>query len=249
MISNMQKQPDVKENILPPGCKNGNRWRYPTCTTTNINPRKCVRRRTTKRSERNERPDMLYTLVVSMNENTPLLMYFHPVRLRWLPLLWCTVRATVLDFPDYDRCSVRFHGRPVDVLTDAVCLQLVSALRVSPDFNLLLFNPDAKMNLSIIGGSSFLDAAVNDSKVVEVIALVPEFQCLQLMITPKGLGTALVTVYDIGLSPPLSASAVSGTMSGFLWVWTQLVEPWFGPVDFSRHKNEYGTTIGWLRQA
>ena len=63
-------------------------------------------------------------------------------------------------------------------------------------------------NLSITGGSCFLDAVVNDSRVVDVIQPPPGLQCLQLIVAPKGLGTALVTVYDIGLAPHLSASSV-----------------------------------------
>lgn len=63
-------------------------------------------------------------------------------------------------------------------------------------------------NLSILGGSCFLEAAVNDSRVVEVIQPPPGLQCSQLTLSPKGLGTALVTVYDIGLAPPRAALAV-----------------------------------------
>lgn len=63
-------------------------------------------------------------------------------------------------------------------------------------------------NLSIAGGSCFLEAAVNDSQVVEVIQAPEGLQCLQLMLSPKGLGTALVTVYDVGLAPPRAASAL-----------------------------------------
>lgn len=49
---------------------------------------------------------------------------------------------------------------------------------------------------------------MNDSRVVDVIQPPPGLQCLQLIVAPKGLGTALVTVYDIGLAPHLSASSV-----------------------------------------
>lgn len=62
--------------------------------------------------------------------------------------------------------------------------------------------------MSITGGSCFLDAVVNDSRIVEVIQPTPGIQCRELVLSPKGLGTALVTVYDIGLNPPLSSSAV-----------------------------------------
>ena len=49
---------------------------------------------------------------------------------------------------------------------------------------------------------------MNDSQVVEVIQSPPGLQCSQLMLSPKGLGTALVSVYDIGLAPPHAASAL-----------------------------------------
>lgn len=62
--------------------------------------------------------------------------------------------------------------------------------------------------MSITGGSCFLEAAVNDSRVVEVIQSPPGMQCFHLTLSPKGLGTALVTVYDIGLAPTTAASAV-----------------------------------------
>ncbi|KAL6960548.1 hypothetical protein U1Q18_038311 [Sarracenia purpurea var. burkii] len=65
-----------------------------------------------------------------------------------------------------------------------------------------------ELNLSITGGSCFLDTVVNNSQVVEVIQQPSALQCSQLVLAPKGLGTALVTVYDIGLSPPLAASSV-----------------------------------------
>ncbi|XAR51910.1 hypothetical protein NMG60_11006706 [Bertholletia excelsa] len=122
----------------------------------------------------------------------------------------CIVRATVIGFTDdidSDHSTV-----PVDSsessLTDAIRLQLVSNLRVDPEFSLLFLSKDAQLNLSITGGSCFLDAAVNNSQVVEVIQPPSGLQCLQLVLAPKGLGTALVTVYDIGVSPPLTAASV-----------------------------------------
>ncbi|KAL5860539.1 hypothetical protein ACOSQ4_001835 [Xanthoceras sorbifolium] len=122
----------------------------------------------------------------------------------------CIVRATVTGFCDAlsGDYSAQLFKTSENVLTDAIRLQLVSALRVNPEFNLLFFNPDAKVNLSITGGSCFLEAVVNDSRVVEVIQSPPGLQCSQLMLSPKGLGNALVTVYDIGLAPPRAASAL-----------------------------------------
>ncbi|KAK6256416.1 hypothetical protein SCA6_017721 [Theobroma cacao] len=152
----------------------------------------------------------------------------------------CIVRATVTGFlgtSTADRYSAKLLESSNNFLTDAARLQLVSTLRVSPEFNLLYFNPDAKdlvpssssylfvnyvynhhtmylitfsiqANLSITGGSCFLEAVVNDSRVVEVTQPPPGLQCLQMMLSPKGLGTALVTVYDIGLAPNIAASVV-----------------------------------------
>ncbi|KAJ7974628.1 Nuclear pore complex protein [Quillaja saponaria] len=120
----------------------------------------------------------------------------------------CIVHATVTGFVKTLGDSYSGHFPETDnVLTDAIRLQLVSTLTVNPEFNLLYFNPAAKVNLSITGGSCFLEALTNDSRVVEVIQP-PSLQCLQLVVTPKGLGTALVTIYDVGLVPPLTASAV-----------------------------------------
>ncbi|KAK4603548.1 hypothetical protein RGQ29_012174 [Quercus rubra] len=122
----------------------------------------------------------------------------------------CIVRASVIGFSDtvIDHYSAQLLESSETVLTDAIKLQLVSTISVYPEFNLLFFNPDAKVNLSIIGGSCFLEAAVNDSRVVEVVQPPLGLQCSQLMLSPKGLGTAFVTVWDIGLAPPITASAV-----------------------------------------
>ncbi|PRQ54034.1 putative invasin/intimin cell-adhesion [Rosa chinensis] len=122
----------------------------------------------------------------------------------------CIVRATVIAFHN---TMVQHNTIPLlesseNVLTDAIRLQLVSTLRISPENHLVVFNPNAKVNLAISGGSCFLKVVVNDSQVVEVIQPPTDLQCSQLVLSPKGLGTALVTVYDIGLAPPLAASAV-----------------------------------------
>lgn len=117
----------------------------------------------------------------------------------------CLVRATVV--PSSSHVSQHFIEVQND-LTDAIPLQLVSSLRLLPEFSLLFFSPDARLNLSITGGSCSLDTLVNDTKVVEIIQPAPGLQCLQLLLAPKKLGTVLVTVRDIGLTPPLSASSM-----------------------------------------
>lgn len=58
------------------------------------------------------------------------------------------------------------------------------------------------------GGSCLWEAVVNDPHVAEVVKPPSGLQCSQMTLSPKGLGTTLVTVYDIGVSPPLSALAV-----------------------------------------
>lgn len=119
----------------------------------------------------------------------------------------CIVRATVVGSDQITNSDYLGFESSREVLTDAIRLQLVSTLRVDPEYSLLFFNPRAKLNLSISGGSCFLESSVNDSRIVEVIHPPPGLQCSQLMLSPRGLGTALVTVNDIGLTPPLVASA------------------------------------------
>ncbi|KAI6671315.1 hypothetical protein NL676_006200 [Syzygium grande] len=119
----------------------------------------------------------------------------------------CIVRATVVGSDQIVNSDYLGSESSREVLTDAIRLQLVSTLRVDPVYSLLFFNPRAKLNLSISGGSCFLESSVNDSRIVEVIHPPPGLQCSQLMLSPRGLGIALVTVNDIGLTPPLMASA------------------------------------------
>lgn len=122
----------------------------------------------------------------------------------------CVVRATVtgsIDSVNHRHTLKHFPGSEHD-LTDAIRLQLVSSLRVYPEFSLLYLNHDAKLNLSITGGSCFIDAAVNDTQVVDIIQPAPGLQCVQLLLAPKSLGIALVTVRDVGLALPVSAFSV-----------------------------------------
>ncbi|KAG9446505.1 hypothetical protein H6P81_012633 [Aristolochia fimbriata] len=93
-------------------------------------------------------------------------------------------------------------------LTDGVRLQLVSSLRVIPQSILLFLDSDVKATLSIIGGTCLLEAIVNDTHVVDIIQPPTSTHCSSLKISPKGLGTALITVHDIGLSPSITASSV-----------------------------------------
>ncbi|KAK3132641.1 hypothetical protein QOZ80_6AG0525560 [Eleusine coracana subsp. coracana] len=118
----------------------------------------------------------------------------------------CIVRATVTGF-----CA-RFAGltrkeehtflqNAQDSLTDAIQLQIVSSLRVTPEYVLLVFHPEAEENLSVSGGTCSLDASTNDTHVVQVVQHPGKALCSQLILGARGLGSAIVTIQDIGLSP------------------------------------------------
>lgn len=120
----------------------------------------------------------------------------------------CIVRSTAVGFDSLGHIDyATAFETSKKTLTDAIQLQLVSSLRVSPEFSLLFFSPEARLKIIITGGSCFLDKLVNDTHIVEVIHEVPDYDCSQLTLAPKSLGSALVTVQDIGLVPPLSASS------------------------------------------
>ncbi|KAL3833124.1 hypothetical protein ACJIZ3_007860 [Penstemon smallii] len=120
----------------------------------------------------------------------------------------CTVRSTVVGFvSSLSHLDLnRMYEGSMNSITDAIQLQLVSSLRVYPEYSLLFFSPDARLNISITGGTCLLETQVNDTQIVKVIKL-PAYQCSQLMLAPKNLGSALVTVHDIGLVPPQAASS------------------------------------------
>ncbi|XP_020089259.1 nuclear pore complex protein GP210 isoform X4 [Ananas comosus] len=124
----------------------------------------------------------------------------------------CTVRATVTGFSqtnsDLYEKAYSLHEGAEDVLTDAFRLQMVSSLRVIPESVLLVFNPEAKVNLSVAGGTCFLKAVINDTQVAHIIQHPENVLCSYLIVGVKGLGTALLTVHDIGLSPPAAASSL-----------------------------------------
>ncbi|CAI9763181.1 unnamed protein product [Fraxinus pennsylvanica] len=122
----------------------------------------------------------------------------------------CIIRSTVIGFIDslgHLDFTKMFEGF-ASALTDAIQLQLVSSLRVHPELGLLFFSPDARLNLSITGGSGFLETMVNDTQIVEVIQPSPGLRGSQLTLAPKSLGPVLLTVHDIGVAPPIAASSV-----------------------------------------
>ncbi|XP_020590904.1 LOW QUALITY PROTEIN: nuclear pore complex protein GP210 [Phalaenopsis equestris] len=122
----------------------------------------------------------------------------------------CTVRASVIGFSEalvshpFGKEYLQLDSAK-GILTDAVQLQLVSSLRVMPEFLLIVFDPVAKVNLSISGGTCFLDAITNDTNVAHIVRPSENTKCSHLIVSPHGLGTALVTIRDIGLSPPVVA--------------------------------------------
>ncbi|KAJ0969107.1 hypothetical protein J5N97_021984 [Dioscorea zingiberensis] len=125
----------------------------------------------------------------------------------------CTVRATVIGFSEVITSHLLEEAALLlkstdDVLTDAVRLQLVSSLRLVPEFILLVFDPEAKVNLYVTGGTCFLDIGTNNTKVIQIIQPTEGPICSYLTLGARGLGVALVTVLDKGLSPPCSASAL-----------------------------------------
>ncbi|RLM86258.1 hypothetical protein C2845_PM04G10100 [Panicum miliaceum] len=113
----------------------------------------------------------------------------------------CTVRATVIGF------STKFAGQTHEeehtfhTLTDAIQLQLVSSLRVTPEYVLLVFHPDAQENLIVSGGTCSLDASTNDTHVVQIVKHPGKSLCSQLILGANGLGKAIVAIQDVGLSP------------------------------------------------
>lgn len=120
----------------------------------------------------------------------------------------CTVRASVIGFSEImvshplGKEYLQLESAK-GALTDALQLQLVSSLRVMPEFLLIVFDPEAKANLSIFGGTCFLDAVTNDTHVAHIAQPSENTKCSHLIVSPNGLGSALITIRDIGLSPPV----------------------------------------------
>lgn len=124
----------------------------------------------------------------------------------------CTVRATLDGFAKAMASHLfekeHLFGSTDKIPTDAIHLQLVSTLRITPEFVLLVFDPEAKVNLSVTGGTRFLDAVTNDTLVADLSQPPEIIEFSYLVLSAKGLGVATVTVQDIGLSPPAVASAL-----------------------------------------
>ncbi|KAG0476584.1 hypothetical protein HPP92_013425, partial [Vanilla planifolia] len=101
----------------------------------------------------------------------------------------CIIRAAVTGFSDavlghFFRKEYLQLESLKSMLTDAFRLQLVTSLRVVPESVLLIFDPEAKVNLSISGGTCLLDAVTNDTKVAQISVT----DCSHLLLSPRGLG-------------------------------------------------------------
>lgn len=69
-------------------------------------------------------------------------------------------------------------------------------------------------SLSILGGTNEVEARANDSRVVDVILL----DTRGLIVAARGSGDALITVRDVGLATPASASALVRPRTYFLHI-------------------------------
>lgn len=125
----------------------------------------------------------------------------------------CTARATVIGFSS--RIPIQIHEEEHaflqsvhDNLTDAIQLQIISSLRVIPEYVLLVSHPEAQETLAVSGGTCFLDASTNDTHVVQIVQHPGKALCYQLILGARGLGIAVVTVQDIGLSPRVTTSSL-----------------------------------------
>ena len=56
-------------------------------------------------------------------------------------------------------------------------------------------------NLIVSGGTCSLDASTNDTHVVQIVKHPGKYLCSQLILGANGLGKAIVTIQDVGLSP------------------------------------------------
>lgn len=71
-------------------------------------------------------------------------------------------------------------------------------------------------SLSVIGGTCSLDASTNDTQVVQVVRHPGKALCSQLIVGASGLGSAIVTIQDIGLSPRATTRSLVHCSDTFL---------------------------------
>jgi nuclear pore complex protein Nup210 len=70
--------------------------------------------------------------------------------------------------------------------------------------------------LTVSGGTCFLDASTNDTHVVQIVQPPGKALCSQLLLGARGLGSAVVTIQDIGLSPRVTTSSLVHSCATFL---------------------------------
>lgn len=71
-------------------------------------------------------------------------------------------------------------------------------------------------NLAVSGGTCFLDASTNDTHVVQIVQQPGKALCSQLILGARGLGNAIVTIQDIGLSPRATTDSLVHSFGTFL---------------------------------
>jgi hypothetical protein len=71
-------------------------------------------------------------------------------------------------------------------------------------------------SLSVSGGTCSLDASTNDTHVVQAVRHPGKALCSQLILGARGLGSAVVTIQDIGLSPRATTHSLVHCSGAFL---------------------------------
>jgi hypothetical protein len=89
-------------------------------------------------------------------------------------------------------------------------VQILLPLVVSELYRTLVW----QASLSILGGTNEVQARANDSRIVDVILL----DTRGLIVAARGSGDALITVRDVGLATPASASALVRPKAYFLLI-------------------------------
>ncbi|XP_024536204.1 nuclear pore complex protein GP210 [Selaginella moellendorffii] len=126
----------------------------------------------------------------------------------------CAVRATLTHLKQSKlpvltvvaAASLLKQAKPF--LHDTAQLQLVAALRLEPKETLLFGHPDAKATLQVLGGTNDIESHVNDSRIAVVIHPPTGPRVSHLVVAARAMGTAVVSILDVGLASPASANAL-----------------------------------------
>ncbi|KAL8555147.1 hypothetical protein ACS0TY_003084 [Phlomoides rotata] len=115
----------------------------------------------------------------------------------------CSVRVSFINSLSHFDFTTTMFGTSKNTLTDAIQLQLVSSLRLNPEFGLLFFSSEARLNISVTG-------VVNDTQVVEVIQQIPAHERSQLMsrylqseypFVNISCGKSIIFLFDSSVNP------------------------------------------------